>query len=163
MILYVRLTPIIFFKRIIMSRVPKISTLHLILLSTGGMVGSGWLFAPFYGFQTAGVWVILSWIITAGLTLIIALAFAEVSTILPIVGGISRFISITHNRTLAFIFISLSWLSYVVALPLEAQATLQYLGFFLPILVHHTSHGVQLSKIGILFAIGIILGLTWFN
>ena len=141
----------------------KLSTMHVILISTGGMIGSGWLFSPFYGFQTAGVGVIASWIITALLTFIIALSFAEVASILPIVGGISRFIGVTHNRTLAFIFICLSWLSYVVYLPLESQSAIQYIAFFYPPLV--TKHGniVELSGLGLACAIFIIIGLTWFN
>ena len=104
----------------------KISTLQLILLSTGGMIGSGWLFSPYYGFQTAGTGVLLSWTLTALLTLIIGLAFAEVATILPIVGGVMRFMGVTHSRPLGFIFISLAWISYIVYLPLEAQSAIQY-------------------------------------
>ncbi len=141
----------------------KISTFQLILLSTGGMVGAGWLFSPFYGFQTAGVGVIASWIITAILTFIIALSFAEVSSLLPIVGGISRFIGVTHNKTLAFIFISLSWLSYVVYLPIEAQSAVQYLGFFWDGLIVKNGTNVELSVLGLGMAFLIIIGLTWFN
>ena len=81
----------------------KISTWQLILLSTGGMIGSGWLFSPYYGFQTAGVGVLISWFLTALLSLIIGLAFAEVASILPIVGGVMRFIGVTHSRALGFL------------------------------------------------------------
>ena len=141
----------------------KLSTLQLTLLSTGGMIGAGWLFSPFYGFQTAGVGVIASWLITAVITGIIALSFAEVASILPIVGGISRFVGVTHNRTMAFIFLGLSWLSYVVYLPIEAQSAIQYLGFFwAPLVVKH-GNNVELSILGLGLAFVIILGLTWFN
>lgn len=141
----------------------KLSTLQLTLLSTGGIIGAGWLFSPFYGFQTAGVGVIASWIITALITTIIALSFAEVASILPIVGGISRFIGVTHNRTMAFIFLGLSWISYVVYLPIEAQSAIQYLGFFFaPLVVQHGTH-VELSILGLGLAFLIIIGLTWFN
>ncbi|AJC49063.1 hypothetical protein SD28_05155 [Allofrancisella guangzhouensis] len=51
----------------------------LLFISTGGMIGSGWLFSPYYGYQTAGVGVILSWFLTALLTLLVALCFAEVA------------------------------------------------------------------------------------
>lgn len=141
----------------------KLSTLQLTLLSTGGMIGAGWLFSPFYGFQTAGVGVIASWIITAVITFIIAISFAEVASILPVVGGISRFIGVTHNRTLAFVFLGLSWLSYVVYLPIEAQSAIQYLGFFwAPLVIKKGAH-VELSILGLGLAFAIILGLTWFN
>ena len=62
----------------------KLSTLQLVLLSTGGMIGAGWLFSPYYGFQTAGVGVLISWIITIAITFVIGLSFAEVACILPI-------------------------------------------------------------------------------
>jgi amino acid transporter len=141
----------------------KLSTLQLTLLSTGGIIGAGWLFSPFYGFQTAGVGVIASWIITAVITSIIAISFAEVASILPIVGGISRFIGVTHNRTMAFIFLGLSWISYVVYLPIEAQSAVQYLGFFWsPLVVTHANQ-VSLSMLGLGLAFFIIVGLTWFN
>ena len=141
----------------------KLSTLQLVLLSTGGMIGAGWLFSPYYGFQTAGVGVLISWIITIAITFVIGLSFAEVACILPILGGVSRFFGVTHNRTMAFIFLSLSWLSYVVYLPLEAQSAIQYLGFWWHDLVRPGHNGVELSRLGLSVAIAIIIGLTWFN
>jgi amino acid transporter len=141
----------------------KLSTFHLTLLSTGGMIGAGWLFSPFYGFQTAGTGVIFSWLITIAITLVIALSFAEVSSLLPIVGGVSRFVSLTHNRTITFIFMGLTWISYVVYLPLEAQSAIQYIGFFYPPVVVTNGDTVQLSMLGLACAMFIIIGLTYFN
>lgn len=133
------------------------------LMSTGGMIGAGWLFSPFYGFQTAGVGVLLSWAIVAILTLVIGLAFAEIVTAAPIVGGISRFIGITHNRAISFVFLVLGWMSYVVYLPLEAQSAIQYLSFWYKDLVVQSESGATLSKLGLLIAFAIIIFLTWFN
>ena len=141
----------------------KLTTLQLMLMSTGGMIGAGWLFSPFYGFQTAGVGVLLSWVIIAVLTLIIGIAFAEVVTLIPIVGGLSRFIGITHNRTVSFVFLVLGWLSYVVYLPLEAQSAIQYLSFWYKDLVVQNDSGTTLSHIGLAVAFAIIILLTWFN
>ena len=141
----------------------KLSTWQLALISTGGMFGAGWLFSPYYGFQTAGVGVLISWVITTCLTIIIGLAFIEIASLLPVLGGVSRFVGVTHNRNLAFIFLSFTWLSYVVYLPLEAQSAIQYIGFWWSDLVHSTAHGVELSGLGFTFAVAIIIGLTWFN
>ncbi len=132
-------------------------------MSTGGMIGAGWLFSPYYGFETAGVGVLLSWVIIAILTLIIGIAFAEVVTLIPIVGGLSRFIGITHNRTISFVFLVLGWLSYVVYLPLEAQSAIQYLSFWYKDLVVQNDGGTTLSHIGLFVAFAIITILTWFN
>lgn len=141
----------------------KLTTLQLMLMSTGGMIGAGWLFSPYYGFQTAGVGVLLSWLIISVLTLVIGIAFAEVVTLVPIVGGLSRFIGITHNRTVSFIFLVLGWLSYVVYLPLEAQSAIQYLSFWYKDLVVENANGTTLSHFGLIIAFAIIIFLTWFN
>lgn len=141
----------------------KLSTWQLMLMSTGGMIGAGWLFSPYYGFEMAGNGVMLSWVIISLLTLIIGIAFAEVITILPIVGGLSRFAGVTHNRTIAFIFLTLGWLSYVVYLPLEAQSAIQYLSFWYKDLVVQKEHGTVLSVSGLVLALAIMGLLTWFN
>ena len=141
----------------------KLSTWQLMLISTGGMIGAGWLFSPYYGFQMAGVGVLLSWLIIAILTLIIGVAFAEVITLIPIVGGLSRFIGITHNRTISFIFLTLGWLSYVVYLPLEVQSAIQYLSFWYKGLVVQSDSGTTLSSLGLMIAFLLIAVLTWFN
>ncbi|MDE4953323.1 APC family permease, partial [Francisella tularensis subsp. holarctica] len=77
----------------------------------------------------------ISCFITALLTLLVALCFAEVDSMLPIVFGAMRFLSITHSRTLGFFFVALGWISYLVYLPLEAHSVVQYLGFWFPNLV----------------------------
>lgn len=141
----------------------KLSTFQLVLLSTGGMIGSGWLFSPYYGLQTAGGGVILSWTITALLTLILGLTFAEVATCLPVVGGLMRFMGVTHSRTLGFMFLVLGWISYIVYLPLEAQSAIQYLGFWIPQLVSNHDGNVSLSSAGLWAALVVMVFLTWFN
>jgi len=143
--------------------VKKLSTWQLALISSGGMLGAGWLFSPFYGYQMAGVGVLCSWVITALITLIIGLSFAEVCSALPMAGGIYRLMGITHPRSVATLFLIIGWLSYVVYLPLEAQAVIQYLGFWLPSLIVDDGTAVELSWRGIGLAMLIILGMTGFN
>lgn len=143
--------------------IKKLSNLQLILISTGGMIGSGWLFSPFYGYQTAGIGVLYSWVITAVITLIIGLSFAQICTAFPIVGGIYRFMSLTHPKSMGSIFLILGWLSYVVYLPLEAQAVVQYIGFWEPSLLVSVANKVELSTRGIALAMFIILSITAFN
>lgn len=141
----------------------KLSLLQLSLLSSGGMLGCGWLFSPFYGYQTAGSGVIISWVITAIITTLIGLSFAKVSKVLPLVGGISRFIGVTHSPEISFVFLILGWLSYVVYLPLEAQSVVQYLGFWFKDLIHQHNENVDLSALGITLAMLIIISLTFIN
>ncbi|MGQ4002615.1 APC family permease [Francisellaceae bacterium CB300] len=141
----------------------KLSTISVIFISTGGMIGSGWLFSPYYGYQTAGGGVVFSWLITALLTLFIAVCFAEVASMIPIVSGAMRFLRITHSRTLGFLFVVLGWVSYLVYLPLEAQSVVQYLGFWFPNLVVDGPHGVLLSYLGVFVAFLIMLSITYLN
>lgn len=146
-----------------MIRKNRLTTFQVMLLSTGGMIGAGWLFSPYYGFHTAGIGVLLSWLIVAIMTFIIGLSFAEVSTKLPIVGGISRYMGVTHNKHVSFVFLVLGWLSYVVYLPLEIQSCVQYLGFWFSGLVQNTVNGTTLSYTGLGVSLLIMVFLTWFN
>ncbi|WP_119328935.1 APC family permease [Cysteiniphilum halobium] len=146
-----------------MTNKKTLGTFELILLSTGGMIGTGWLFSPYYGFESAGAWVILSWIITAFLIFLIALTFAEVVSSFPLAGGFMRYLDLTHSKSLGFLIITIGWLSYVVYLPLESQGTIQYLGYWLPQLVYSQNGKVTLSIVGTLCAIAIMLILTLFN
>jgi amino acid transporter len=145
------------------ANIRKLSTLQLMLMSTGGMIGAGWLFSPYYGFQTAGVGVLLSWLIISIMTLLIGLSFAEVVTLIPVVGGLSRFIGITHNSTISFIFLIVGWLSYLVYLPLEAQSAIQYLSFWFNDLVVSKDGATTLSYLGLGVSLLIMIFLTWFN
>ena len=145
-------------------RPARISTWQLALLSTGSMIGSGWLFSPFYGLQTAGGAVLLAWVLAAALSLVVSLSFARMCSAFPVVGGTYRLLGITHPRSTANVFLFLGWLSYVVFLPLEAQSVVQYLAFWWPDLVRHVAPGeVQLSWAGLGVGVLLILGITWFN
>ncbi|MFZ9035127.1 MAG: APC family permease [Francisellaceae bacterium] len=146
-----------------MSNQKNLSALQLTLLSCGGMIGTGWLFSPYYGFQAAGVWVMLSWLITAFLIFIIALCFAEVASNFPIGGSFLRYLNLTHSKGLGFLIITIGWLSYVVYLPLEAQGTMQYLGFWFPALIKEKAHSITLSNWGLLCSLLLMLGITLFN
>ncbi|MFC4892180.1 APC family permease [Pseudofrancisella aestuarii] len=141
----------------------SLSPFHLVLMSMGGMVGTGWLFSPYYVFQGAGVWAILSWIIAAVLILFIAFTFAEVVTFITIRGGFMRFFDITHSKSLGFMMIIIGWLSYVVYLPIEAQGATQYIAFWFPSLINNNAGTVTLSLYGLILSFLIMIILTMFN
>ena len=141
----------------------KLSTLQLVLMTLGGIIGCGWLFSPFYGFQLAGVGVIYSWCIAACIIIVIGTSFALMCNKFPIVGGIYRLTTITHNKRLSSVFLLLGWLSYLVYAPLEAQSVVQYLGYWIPHLTKYNNAQITLSWNGIGVAILIIMLITWFN
>ncbi len=141
----------------------RITPWQLALMSTGSMIGSGWLFSPFYGLQTAGGAVLLAWVLAAVVSLIVSLSFARMCSAFPVVGGTYRLLGLTHPRSTANVFLILGWLSYVVFLPLEAQSVVQYLGFWWPGLVQHAPGGVRLSWAGLGLGVMILVLITWFN
>jgi amino acid transporter len=110
----------------------NISKTSLLFLSIGSIVGSGWLFGSFYTAQTAGPAAILSWILGGICVGIIALTFAELSTMLPLSGGSTAYSLISHGKMTGAIFAWITWLWTMVVAPIEVQAVLQYASNYIP-------------------------------
>lgn len=104
----------------------RFSGLNLLLLSINGMIGSAWLFAPLYAAKLAGPGVIWSWILCGLGTCLIALTFAELSVMIPVAGGTTRFAELSHGVITGYVISWISWLSCVTMAPIEVQAILQY-------------------------------------
>ncbi len=105
-----------------------LSRSQLLLLSLGAIIGSGWLFSAITADELAGPASIISWIVGGILVLLIAIAYAEVATMLPRSGAVVRYPHLTHGGYTGFI---LGW-AYIIAsasVPaIEAIATVQYIG-----------------------------------
>ena len=140
-----------------------ISSTNILIVSAGGMIGSGWLFSPFISAQMAGSNSLISWIIAAFFMLFIALPLCELGTMFPISGGMSNYPSYTHGREVGFLFAWTSWLSYVVMTPIEIQAILQYSSHFFPILIESNTSTLTLSNTGYLTAIIIMFFVVLLN
>lgn len=140
-----------------------IGGLALLFIALGGMIGSGWLFAGMYAAKLAGPAAIISWVIGAVIMGVIALAFAELGSVLPIAGGLSRYPHITFGGTVSFVCSWVCWLGYVAVAPIETMAILEYLSNLLPWLtiVHDGTRSLSLAGTGI--AAGILLALTVIN
>ena len=140
-----------------------ISTTNILVVSAGGMIGSGWLFSPFISAQMAGSNALISWVIAAIFMLFIALPLCELGTMFPVSGGMSNYPSYTHGREVGFLFAWTSWLSYVVMTPIEIQAILQYSSHFFPILITSNTSTLTLSTIGYIAAIAIMFFVVLLN
>lgn len=125
---------------------------HALLLSINGIIGSAWLFAPLYAAKIAGPTAIIAWLLGGAATILIAFTFAELSTLLPVAGGTTRFPQLSHGAITSFIISWVSWLSCVTMPPIEVQATLQYASIYFPWLTHMVQGVPQLTPIGLLFA-----------
>ncbi|MCI4460409.1 MAG: APC family permease [Acidilobus sp.] len=101
-------------------------------LVIGAMIGSGWLFASLYAAAMVGPGAILSWIIAGVLILFIALAFAELSGMIPKTGAIVRYPQYSHGSLASFILAWAYLLSAIAVAPAEAEAVVTYMGSYVP-------------------------------
>ncbi len=140
-----------------------ITRTNVLIAAAGGMIGSGWLFSPFISAQIAGSNALISWIIAAVFMLFIALPLCELGAMFPISGGMSNYPSFTHGSDVGFLFAWTSWLSYVVMTPIEIQAILQYSGRLFPILVSPNTTAFELSGLGYVVALFLMLFVVLLN
>ncbi len=141
----------------------RFSPLHMLLLSINGMIGSAWLFAPFYAAKLAGSAVIISWLLGGAATALIAFCFAELSTMLPITGGTTRFAQLSHGVLTGYVISWVSWLSCVTMAPIEVQAVLQYASTYFPSLMHLVNGNPVLTPTGFIYATLVMFGLCVIN
>ncbi|GAA3753110.1 APC family permease [Microbacterium kribbense] len=106
----------------------RLSLTQLLLLGVSAQIGSGWLFGVLAAAGVAGPAAILSWIIASVLVFLIALTYLELGAMLPRSGAIVRYTYLTHGSLSGWIIGWAYWLSVVSIPPIEAEATLTYLG-----------------------------------
>jgi amino acid transporter len=144
-----------------------ISIVGLLFMSMSAIIGSGWLFAASYADTLAGSAALISWIIGGVLVIIIAFVFAEVCTIVPVIGSSSRIPHFTHGSLTSYTFAWITWLSYLIYAPTEVQATIQYLSVKYPSLTVSgagalSAHGYILAAIILLlFSIINVYSIRW--
>lgn len=72
----------------------------LLFASTTSMIGSGWLFGAYHASKIAGPLSVWSWVIGAGIIMLIALCFAELSTMFSKSGALVHMSHASHGETL---------------------------------------------------------------
>lgn len=138
----------------------NVSLTQLLLLGVSAQIGSGWLFAVLAAADMAGPAAILSWIIASVLIFLISLTYLELGSMLPRSGGIVRYTYLTHGSLSGWIIGWAYWLSVATLPPLEAVATLTYIGGKWPQTQLLTNqHGVAMLSwpTGILAGIALML------
>jgi amino acid transporter len=108
----------------------SIGFVGLTFISVGGIIGSGWIFGPLLTSQLAGPASILSWIIGGFAMLVLALIFAEISSLFPIAGGVATLPLLSLGRTSAALLGWMAWLGYATSASIETLAALDYLSHF---------------------------------
>lgn len=135
----------------------------LMFTAISGMLGSAWLFGPFYAAQIAGPAAIISWLIGAVVMLIIAMTFAELTSMFPITGAHARFMQFSHGGMTSFLFGWIMWLGYAAVAPAETMAILQYLSSSFPVLIRDQGGVTILSTTGYCVAAAVLFSMCVIN
>jgi amino acid transporter len=141
----------------------RISPLTLFMLSMNGIIGSGWLFAPFFAAKIAGPASIFSWVIGGVSAILIAFTFAELASMLPIAGGTAHIPQLSHGTFASFILGWIAWLTALILAPIEVQAVLQYASLYFPSLMREANNVPVLSLWGYFWATVLMIGLCLVN
>ncbi|MEM1244232.1 MAG: APC family permease [Pseudomonadota bacterium] len=134
----------------------SISRKALLFTAIGGMVGSGWLFGPYFAAKAAGPAAIIAWLLGGMLMLVIALTFAELASSFPAAGGIVRYAELSHGKLTSFTLSWVAWLAAAMVAPIETMAAMQYAADYLPNLAVHVDKTINLTHIGIAVAMALM-------
>ena len=141
----------------------EVSTIGLLFLCLGSVIGSGWLFGALYASQIAGPAAIISWVLGALVMLILALVHAELGSMYPVAGGSARYPHFAFGSLAGFTTGWIVWVGAVTVAPIEVEAALQYLTHYFPWLAS-TSGGVTvMTPIGIVISVVLMAIFTVIN
>lgn len=105
----------------------EIGLVGLTFVAVGGIIGSGWLFAPLLAAKAAGPAALIAWAIGAFAMLLLAVTFAEISAMLPVPGGIAAVPQFSHGNVVSMAMGYTAWIGYNTTAPIEVEAMLKYL------------------------------------
>ncbi|WP_039670116.1 amino acid permease [Coxiella endosymbiont of Amblyomma americanum] len=143
----------------------RIGPIGLMMSSVSAMIGSGWLFSSLYVGRLAGPASVVAWMFGGILVVIVALTYAEITTMLPITGGSTRFPQLTHGTFVSLFFGWITWFNLMTAPATEVQAMIQYAANYWPDLIRQNGNSVQhgLSLEGYLIATLLMIGFSLIN
>ncbi len=136
----------------------------LFMISFGGVVGSGWLFAVSFAAELAGPASIVAWIICGIFMMAIGLCFAEIASSLHRSGQLVRGPLYSHGGFTGFIIAAAYILGSITVPAIEAEAVITYLASNPPDIIPNAvaSNGLLTSQ-GIGIAILLLIGFFFLN
>lgn len=137
----------------------KMGFWSLTALSLGGIIGSSWLFAPYVTAKLAGPAAVFSWLIGAGVIILIALIYAELGRVKPETGGLGRYPLYSNGKMLGMLTSYSIWLGYCATAPIESAAVIQYANHYYPYLYKNES----LTTLGLLSASFLMIFFVFLN
>jgi len=117
----------------------SLGTLALTSITLTGVIGSGWLFAAYDAAKVAGPASLVSWVIAAFATLLVALVFIDLSVRNPLTGGNVRWPQMASGPLVGAVIGWAIFLQAIFAVPSEATALAQYADGWMPGLVANES------------------------
>ncbi len=134
----------------------EVGAIALMFTGLGSIIGSGWLFGAWRAAQLAGPGAVYAWIIGAVVILFVALTYAELGAMFPESGGAVRYGHYSHGSLVGFIAGWAAWIAIVSVIPVEAEASVQYMSSWPWTWTHdlylHADNGQ-----GVLSATGLVL------
>jgi amino acid transporter len=104
-----------------------VGPIALMLTGLGSIIGSGWLFGAWRAAGLAGPDAIWAWVIGAAVITTVAMTYAELGAMFPESGGMVRYSQYSHGSLVGFIGAWANWIAIVSVIPVEAEASVQYM------------------------------------
>jgi amino acid transporter len=140
----------------------EVGRIALMLTGLGSIIGSGWLFGAWRAAGLAGPGAVWAWVLGAAIIITIALTYAELGAMFPESGGMVRYGHYSHGSLVGFIAAWANWISIVSVIPVEAEASVQYMASWPWTWAQHLymhlpdGHG-ELTAPGLLIAAGLVI------
>ncbi len=140
----------------------EVGAVALLFTGLGSIIGSGWLFGAWRAAQLAGPGAVYAWIIGAVVILFVALTYAELGAMFPESGGAVRYGQYSHGSLVGFIAGWAAWIAIVSVIPVEAEASVQYMSSWPWVWAHalyvHAANGQgELSAAGLSIAAALVV------
>jgi amino acid transporter len=97
------------------------------LTGLGSIIGSGWLFGAWRAAGIAGPGALWAWVLGAAIIITVALTYTELGAMFPESGGMVRYGHYSHGSLVGFIAAWSNWIAIVSVIPVEAEASVQYM------------------------------------
>lgn len=145
----------------------RMGTFALTMTGVGSIIGSGWLFGAWKAAKVAGPAAMFAWLIGMCAILLIGLTFAELGATFPESGGAVRYAQYSHGSLAGFVAGWANWIAIVSVIPVEAEASIQYMSswpwHWVPAWVHQMYNGSSLQPMGLLLAAVLVIGYFFLN
>ncbi len=130
----------------------NVGAFALMMTGLGSIIGSGWLFGAWKAANVAGPASVFAWIIGAIVIMFIGLTFVELGSMFPEAGGMVRYAQYSHGSLVGYIAGWANWIAIVSVIPIEAEASVQYMSSWPWAWAQSLYNGHTLQPLGLFFA-----------